>query len=53
MGKIMGILTDSGGFSAHAKMLVNPLGKASSGTILYNSDPAKLMQLIEEACDKR
>jgi len=53
MGIVMGILTHSGGFSAHVEMLVNTLGKASKGTICYNADPASLIQLIETACDNR
>ena len=48
-GKIMGVLTGTGGAADMIKDIVEKLKKKTSGVVIYESDPAKLIKKITEA----
>jgi uncharacterized protein (TIGR00725 family) len=46
-GKVIGVLTGSGGISEHIDEIVRMVGKKTGATITYDSDPERLLEKLE------
>lgn len=49
MGKVIGILTDTGGVADEIEYLSSKIKKENSGRIIYNNSPKELVRLVLEA----
>ncbi|MBW2977717.1 hypothetical protein KY331_02625 [Candidatus Woesearchaeota archaeon] len=47
-GKIIGVLTETGGVADMVKGIIERLKKSTKGVVIYESDPKKLIQKISE-----
>lgn len=52
MGKVIGVLTDTGGVADEIEYLSGKIKKINSGTIIYNNSPKELVSLVLEALTK-
>lgn len=53
MGKVVGILTDTGGIADLIKDLYQKISKPTKAVLIFNSSPQKLVNLVLEELNKR
>ncbi len=51
-GKVVGVLTESGGFSDHFKQMILDCDRELEPNIIFESDPKKLVEKVLEAVEK-
>jgi uncharacterized protein (TIGR00725 family) len=51
-GKVIGVLTNSGGISTHIKKIIDMIDKDTGATICYDENPTNLIKRLEDIYNK-
>jgi len=51
-GKVIGVLTNSGGITSHIKTIIDMIHKDTGATMCYDDDPVNLMKKLEDVYNK-
>ena len=52
-GKVIGILTDTGGITEHLRQIITMVNKETGAFVCYDNDPDALMDKLEDVYSKR